>query len=103
MDQWKAKREAVGENTTCVKTQTADINPSTDETTQTDQHNSMYFFFLLGLRPLHISCVGVGGLSPISISGVYSGKRSTSALERNLKLSHMQRLMAIVQLVENLT
>jgi hypothetical protein len=40
MDQWKAKREAVGENTTCVKTQTADINPPTDETTQTDQHNS---------------------------------------------------------------
>ena len=38
-----------------------------------------YFFFLLGLRPLHISCVGVGGLSPISISGVYSGKRSMSA------------------------
>jgi hypothetical protein len=36
-----------------------------------------YFFFLLGLRPLHISCVG--GLSPISISGVYSGKRSMSA------------------------
>ena len=40
MDQWKAKREAVGENTTCVQTQTADINPSHDETTQTDQHNS---------------------------------------------------------------
>jgi hypothetical protein len=40
MDQWKAKMEAVGENTTCVQTQTADINPSTDETTQTDQHNS---------------------------------------------------------------
>ena len=40
MDQWKAKREAVGENTTCVQTQTADINPSQDETTQTDQHNS---------------------------------------------------------------
>jgi hypothetical protein len=40
MDQWKAKREAVGENTTCVQTQTADINPSTDKTTQTDQHNS---------------------------------------------------------------
>jgi hypothetical protein len=40
MDQWKAKREAVGDNTTCVQTQTADINPSTDETTQTDQHNS---------------------------------------------------------------
>ena len=36
MDQWKAKREAVGDNTTCVQTQTADINPSTDETTQTD-------------------------------------------------------------------
>jgi hypothetical protein len=32
-----------------------------------------YFFFLLGLRPLHISRVGVGGLSPVSISGVYSG------------------------------
>jgi hypothetical protein len=29
-----------GENTTCVQTQTADINPSTDETTQTDKHNS---------------------------------------------------------------
>ena len=40
MDQWKAKREAVGENTTCVQTQTADINPSTDDTTQTDQLNS---------------------------------------------------------------
>ena len=40
MDQWKAKREAVGDNTTCVQTQTADINPSTDETTQTDKHNS---------------------------------------------------------------
>jgi len=38
-----------------------------------------YFFFLLGLRLLHISCVGVGGLSPISISGVCSGKRSMSA------------------------
>ena len=36
MDQWKAKREAVGENTTCVQTQTADINLSQDETTQTD-------------------------------------------------------------------
>ena len=34
---------------------------------------------MLDLRPLHISCVGVGGLSPISISGVYSGKRSMSA------------------------
>jgi hypothetical protein len=40
MEQWKVKREAVGNNTTCVQTQTADINPSTDETTQTDQHNS---------------------------------------------------------------
>ena len=40
LDQWKAKREAVGDNTTCVQTQTADINPSTDETTQTDKHNS---------------------------------------------------------------
>ena len=40
MDQWKAKREAVGENTTCVQTQTAAINLSQDETTQTDQHNS---------------------------------------------------------------
>jgi hypothetical protein len=29
-----------GDNTTCVQTQTADINPSTDETMQTDQHNS---------------------------------------------------------------
>jgi hypothetical protein len=38
-----------------------------------------YFFFLLGVRPLHISCVGVGGLSPISILGVYSGKRSMSS------------------------
>ena len=40
MDQWKAKREAVGDNTTCVQTQTAAINLSQDETTQTDQHNS---------------------------------------------------------------
>jgi hypothetical protein len=40
MDQWKAKREAVGENATCVQRQTVDINPSTDETRQTDQHNS---------------------------------------------------------------
>ena len=32
---------------------------------------------MLGLRPLLITCVG--GLSPISISDVYSGKRSTSA------------------------
>ena len=40
MDQWKVKREAVGDNATCVQTQTADINPSTGETTQTDQHNS---------------------------------------------------------------
>ena len=40
MDQWKAKGEAVGENTTCVQTQTAAINLSQDETTQTDQHNS---------------------------------------------------------------
>jgi hypothetical protein len=40
MDQWKAKREVVCENTTCVQTQTADINPSQDETTQTDQQNS---------------------------------------------------------------
>ena len=37
------------------------------------------FFFLLGLRPLHISCVGVGGLSPISLSGEYSGKWSKRA------------------------
>jgi hypothetical protein len=37
---WKAKRESVGDNTTCVQTQTADIKPSTDETMQTDQHNS---------------------------------------------------------------
>ena len=35
------------------------------------------FFFLLGLHPLQISRVGVGGLSPISLSGEYSGKRST--------------------------
>ena len=34
---------------------------------------------MLGLRPLHISCVSVGGLSPISISGVYSGERSKRA------------------------
>ena len=40
MDQWKAKREAVGDNKTCVQTQTADINTSTDETTQTEQLNS---------------------------------------------------------------
>jgi hypothetical protein len=40
MDQWKAKREAVGDNTTCVQTQIADINLSTDETTQTEQLNS---------------------------------------------------------------
>ena len=40
MDQWKANREAVGDNKTCVHTQTDDINPSTDETTQTDQLNS---------------------------------------------------------------
>jgi hypothetical protein len=33
MDQWKAKREAVGDNKTCVQTQTDDISPSTDETT----------------------------------------------------------------------
>jgi len=40
MDQWKAKREAVGDNKTCVQTQTDEINPSTDETTQTEQLNS---------------------------------------------------------------
>jgi len=40
MDQWKAKGEAVGDNKTCVQTQTTDINPSTDETTQTEQLNS---------------------------------------------------------------
>jgi len=40
MDQWKAKREAVGDNKTCVQTQTDKINPSTDETTQTEQLNS---------------------------------------------------------------
>jgi len=40
MDQWKAKRETVGDNKTCVQTQTDDINPSTDETTQTEQLNS---------------------------------------------------------------
>jgi hypothetical protein len=40
MDQWKAKREADGDNITCVRTQISDINLSTDETTQTDQHNS---------------------------------------------------------------
>ena len=31
MEQWKAKREAVDDNKTCVQTQTDDINPSTDE------------------------------------------------------------------------
>jgi hypothetical protein len=36
----RQKGEAVGDNTTCVQTQTADINPSTDETKQPDQHNS---------------------------------------------------------------
>jgi hypothetical protein len=36
----RQKEEAVGDNTTCVQTQTADINPSTDETKQPDQHNS---------------------------------------------------------------
>jgi hypothetical protein len=40
MDQWKAKREAVGDNKTCVQTQTDDINLSTDERTQTEQLNS---------------------------------------------------------------
>ena len=40
MDQWKAKREVVGDNKTCVQTQTDDINPSTDETTQTEHLNS---------------------------------------------------------------
>jgi response regulator of citrate/malate metabolism len=40
MDQWKAKREAVGDNITCVQTQTDDLYPSTDETTQTEQLNS---------------------------------------------------------------
>ena len=40
MDQWKAKREAVDDNKTCVQTQTDDINTSTDETTQTDQLSS---------------------------------------------------------------
>jgi len=40
MDQWKAKKEAVGDSKTCVQTQTDDINPSTDETTQKDQLNS---------------------------------------------------------------
>jgi hypothetical protein len=35
MVQWKAKREAAGDNKTCVQTQTDDINPFTDETTQT--------------------------------------------------------------------
>jgi hypothetical protein len=40
VDQWKAKREAVGDNKTCVQTQTDDINPSTDETTQTEQINN---------------------------------------------------------------
>ena len=39
-DQWKVKREAVGDNKTCVQTRTDDINPSTDETTQTEQLNS---------------------------------------------------------------
>jgi hypothetical protein len=40
IDQWKAKREAVGDNKICVQTQTDDINPSTDETTQTEQLKS---------------------------------------------------------------
>ena len=40
MDQWKAKKEAVGDSKTCVQTQTDDINPSTDETAQKDQLNS---------------------------------------------------------------
>ena len=40
MDQWKAERESVGDNKTCVQTQTDEINPSTDETTQTEQLNS---------------------------------------------------------------
>ena len=40
----------------------------------------IYFFFLLGLCLLLISRVGVGGLSPISVSVVvYSGKRSMRA------------------------
>jgi hypothetical protein len=40
MDQWKAKKEAVGDSKTCVQTQTDDTNPSTDETMQKDQLNS---------------------------------------------------------------
>ena len=40
MDQWKAKKEAVGDSKTCVQTQTDDINSSTDETMQKDQLNS---------------------------------------------------------------
>jgi hypothetical protein len=40
MDQWKAKGEDVGDNNTCVQTQTDDINLSTDATTQTEQLNS---------------------------------------------------------------
>ena len=36
MDQWKEKREAAGDN----KTQTDDIKPSIDQTTQTEQLNS---------------------------------------------------------------
>jgi hypothetical protein len=40
MDQWKAKNKSVGDNKTCVQTQTDDINPSTDDTTQIDQLNS---------------------------------------------------------------
>jgi hypothetical protein len=39
-DQWKAKREDVGDNNICVQTQTDNINPSTDETTQTGQLDS---------------------------------------------------------------
>jgi hypothetical protein len=40
MEQWKAKREVLVTKQTCVQTQTDDFNPSTDETTQTEQLNS---------------------------------------------------------------
>jgi hypothetical protein len=36
----RQKNKSVGDNKTCVQTQTDDINPSTDDTTQIDQLNS---------------------------------------------------------------
>jgi hypothetical protein len=59
MDQWKAKKEAVGDSKTCVQTQTDDTNPSTDETMQNSDRdidpslNSVKvanFILLYGLR-----------------------------------------------------